>query len=162
MNNNKEQEKNKLIPPTKEMNKLTPIPQSKLIVVEENSYLEPLSHDRAQKLTAELQLGKATISPEQQSTLEILLLDHADIFALDNSELGSTDIVQHHGTHIDTGDSSPIYQSARRIPFVLHNLVDEMVKDMLDQNIIQPSHSPWASPVVLVKKNDGSMRFCVD
>ena len=37
-----------------------------------------------------------------------------------------------------------------------------MVEDMLTQNVIQLSHSPWASPVVLVKKKDGSMRFCVD
>ena len=37
-----------------------------------------------------------------------------------------------------------------------------MVQEMLDQDVIQPTSSPWASPIVLVKKKDGSMRFCVD
>ena len=71
------------------------------------------------------------------------------MFALNSSELGHTQVVQHL---IDAEDHSPIYQSARRIPFALRNVVDDMVKDMMDQEIIQYSHSPWASSVVLVKK----------
>ena len=115
--------------------------------------------ERLERLKAELDLGKTAISPEERQALETLLLDHADIFATDSSELGRTKVVQHP---IEVGDHRPVQQPPRRIPFSLRHLVDEMVREMLDLKIIQHSHSPWASPIVLVKKKDGSMRFCVD
>ena len=87
------------------------------------------------------------------------MLDNADIFATDSSELGRPKVVQHP---IEVGDHRPVQQTPCRIPFSLRHLVDEMVREMLDLKIIQHSHSPWASPIVLVKKKDGSMRFCVD
>ena len=48
------------------------------------------------------------------------------------------------------------------INFALHSKMEQLVEDMLDQGVIQHSSSPWASPVLLVKKEDGSHRFCVD
>ena len=81
------------------------------------------------------------------------------MFALSNQELCCTDIATHS---IDTGGANPIRQSFRRIPFALHSKVEEMVTAILDQGVIQPSHSPCASPIVLVSKKDGSTRFCVD
>ena len=87
------------------------------------------------------------------------MCQYADVFALDSSELGSTDIVTHT---IDTADHPPIHQQARRTPFALRDQIDEIVRGMLEQGVIEPSQSPWASPVVLVKKRDGSYRFCVD
>lgn len=88
-----------------------------------------------------------------------MIAEFQDIFALDSSELGVTQLVTHS---VDTGDQAPIRQAARRIPFVLRKKIEEMVDEMMEQGLIEPSRSPWASPVVLVTKKDGSMRFCVD
>ena len=113
---------------------------------------------RVAHLKAMLQLDQSEITQEQEA-LKAFLIENADVFALDNKELGRTDIVTHC---IDTGDHKPIHQTPYRTPFALRGQVDKMVQDMLDQDVIQPTASPWASPIVLVKKKDGSMRFCVD
>ena len=40
--------------------------------------------------------------------------------------------------------------------------MNKLLQDMQEKDVIQPSSSPWASPIVLVQKKDGSARFCVD
>ena len=114
---------------------------------------------RDQRLLDLLQLDSAQLKPEEVSKLQMFLLRHADLFALDETELGSTDIVTHA---IETGNHAPVHQPIRRTPFALRKQVMEMVQRMLDQGVIKLSKSPWASPIVLVKKSDGNMRFCVD
>ena len=84
------------------------------------------------------------------------LLSFPDVF---QSSLGHTTVVEHR---IDTGDSTPIRQYPRRLPHHYRAEVDRQVNEMLSQGVVQPSNSPWASPIVLVKKKDGSYRFCVD
>ena len=73
--------------------------------------------------------------------------------------MGHTNVVQHK---IDTGDSRPIRQYPRRLPFAYREETSKQVAEMLDQGVIQASSSPWASPIVLVKKKDGTFRFCID
>ncbi|GBM26318.1 Retrovirus-related Pol polyprotein from transposon 297 [Araneus ventricosus] len=63
---------------------------------------------------------------------------------------------------INTGDHPPIKQYPRRLPLARKEEADNLVKEMVDNGIIEESSGPWASPIVLVKKKDGSTRFCVD
>ena len=74
-------------------------------------------------------------------------------------DLGRTDLVYHHTV---TGDHKGIKQSGRRLPFHRREEVKELLDGMLERKVIEPSQGSWSSPVVLVKKKDGSTRFCLD
>jgi len=63
---------------------------------------------------------------------------------------------------IDTGGAIPKKQPPRRMPFAVRQEVAKQLKSMQQKGVIQPSRSPWSSPVVMVRKKDGSHRFCVD
>ena len=88
-----------------------------------------------------------------------LLFEFADIFSIDRSDLGCTDIVQHH---INTGNSLPIRQPPRRLPLANKEETEKAILEMQKQNVIEPSSSLWSLPIVLVGKKDWSTRFCVD
>ena len=88
-----------------------------------------------------------------------LLVKYQDVFSRDDKDLGRTSLVKHH---IETGDSKPIKQAPRRLPPHQRKEVEKQVLDLLDRGLVEPSDSAWASPVVMVKKADGSYRLCVD
>ena len=70
-----------------------------------------------------------------------------------------THVAEHE---IDTGDAMPIRQKVRRLPVAQQSHAKDEIDKMLKEDVIEPSDSPWAAPIVLVKKKDGTMRFCVD
>ncbi|GFT06665.1 retrovirus-related Pol polyprotein from transposon 412 [Trichonephila clavipes] len=74
-------------------------------------------------------------------------------------DFGRTRLTKHR---IDTGEHPPIKQHPRRLSFSKQEEVQKLIKDMKNNDVIEPSSSPWASPIVLVRKKDGSTRFCVD
>ena len=88
-----------------------------------------------------------------------LLRQLEDVIALDDNDLGHTRSTSHQ---INTANTQPVRQQARRLPFHQQLEVRGLLDDMLSQGIIEPSCGPWASPIVLAKKKDGTTRFCVD
>ena len=104
-------------------------------------------------------LSKTVLSSGQQTRLIALLNQYRDVFAFSQAELGRTSIVQHH---IDTDNNVPVRQRPCQTPQVQREQIDKHIKEMLEQDIIEKSTSPWASPIVLVEKKDGTSRFCVD
>ena len=89
--------------------------------------------DRMTQRLKKLNWHLSVLTIEQKHQLKELLLQNGDLFALDPSELGVTNVVQHT---INTGDSTPIHQQAHRIPVALHTKVDNMMEEMLEQGII--------------------------
>ncbi len=79
--------------------------------------------------------------------------------SLDTDDIGQTTLVQHR---INTGDAIPVRLPPRRLPFHQRGEVKELLDKMITHGVIEPAHGPWASPIVLVKKKDGTKRFCVD
>ncbi|GFU91119.1 retrovirus-related Pol polyprotein from transposon 412 [Trichonephila clavipes] len=111
-----------------------------------------------QQLTPDL-LENAELSPEQKSSAERLFQEFEDVFSRNSSDIGHTTVTQHR---IDTADHPPIKQHPRSLPFAKQEEVGTLLREMQENDIIEPSSSPWASPIVLVRKKDGSTRFCVD
>ena len=104
-------------------------------------------------------LSDSGLSEGDEVKFKNLFQRYRDVFAFSDDQLGRTSLVQHT---IDTGDAMPIKQRPYRTTPGNKQEIDRQVDDMLQRGIIQESVSPWSSPVVLVKKKNGEMRFCVD
>ena len=114
---------------------------------------------RKERLKAWISEDQHVLNSSDQKELGTLLSEFHEAFSLDDDERGETDLVQ---LTIDTGDAPPVRQSARRIPMAAQQDLAQLLESMQKSHVIQPSESPWASPVVLVRKKDGSLRLYVD
>ena len=100
-----------------------------------------------------------SLTDEQSEQVETLLEQNMDMFATSEIPFGRTNLVEHK---IITTNPRPIKQAVRRPPFHLKKEAENEVQKMLKSGVIEPSSSPWASPVVFVRKKDGSLRYCID
>lgn len=105
---------------------------------------------------SQIQVGP-DLAPTQVNALHSLLRKYRYCFRPDI--LGKCSLFQHR---IVTNNHQPIATPPYRQSQDRRQVTNRLVSDYLNQGIIQASHSPWASPVVLVTKKNGDTRFCVD
>lgn len=99
------------------------------------------------------------LSVQDQARFVDLLSDFSDLFDVSGAPLGSCTTVTHT---IQTENSPPVHCRPYRVSQAERRVIQDHVREMLSHGIIQESNSPWSSPVVLVRKKDGTWRFCVD
>ena len=88
-----------------------------------------------------------------------MLMEHHNIFSLEPNEIGCTDAAEHI---IELLDTEPFKEQFCHIAPLLVEEVWERLQEMLDGGVIHLSQSPWCNAVVLVRKKDGGLRFCID
>ena len=99
-------------------------------------------------------------APDQKEQLLDLLAKHREAVALPGEPVGSTHLME-LSLKLQEG-TKPFALAPYKIPHAKQAALDEEIEKLLEQGIICPTVSPWASPVVLVAKPDGSTRLCVD
>ena len=140
--------------------KLEPMEGSTSLAIDslEDTSIEDLANptELREKLDSRMSLE---LTGEEKSKLSDLLFSHRNCFADSKRDLGHCDVLKHE---IITGDVKPIHQKPYPSAFKQRELLQTQVAEMLKDGVIEPSCSPWSSPVILVKKKDGTWRFCAD
>jgi len=96
---------------------------------------------------------------EKARVLEVLEAN-SDLFSSHEFDLGTTSLMKHQ-IDLEQG-TKPYRQRQRPISLPLRDKVDEKISQMLKYNIVEPSSSPWASNLVVVRKKSGDIRLCID
>ena len=96
----------------------------------------------------------------QKQRLARLFREYAGVFSRSDQDVGRTELV-HHDIPVEEG-TQPIRQPPHRLGPQKELEAEKQVQELLQQGLIEPSDSAWSSPVVLVKKKDGTWRFCID
>ena len=106
-----------------------------------------------------ISLEESDLKEEQKLKLYKFIATNRKSFAKDTSELGRANVEKHK---INTGQAAPKCKRPYRVSPRIKQEIEKQVEDMLKHDIIEPSNSIWATPVVMCKKKDGTYRFAVD
>ncbi len=132
----------------------------------------PLGEQACLRATVALQAGKGDrveeaihtmdlpqLPLDKQAQVKSLLCKYRSVFSAHEGDLGCTELITHE---IPVLDSEPIRQRYRRLPPSDYEAVKQHIHQLLQNQVIRESSSPYASPIVVVRKKDGQIRLCVD
>lgn len=102
-------------------------------------------------------LDLSTLPAEEQGKVRSLLQKYSFVFSAHDGDLGCTDLISHE---IPLLDDTLVHQRYQHIPLSDYEMVKEHINNLLETQLIRESSSPYMSPIVLVKKKDGSLRMC--
>ena len=107
---------------------------------------DPTSSDAEEDITERI---NPELPLENKNKMNSMLLTHRDCFARGSEDLGYCKTLSHA---INTGEAKPIHQAPYPSAYKQRAIIQDQVDDMLKDGVIEPSHSPWSFPVILVKK----------
>ena len=88
-----------------------------------------------------------------------MLDGHLDVFSTGEEDIGHAAVSSHK---IELYDYTPIRQRPRSFPEPVTTEIEKQCEELVALDVIEPSKSPWSSPVVPVRKKDGTLRLCID
>ena len=100
----------------------------------------------------------SNLSTNEKSKLVEIIRKHSNVFARNPKKPSQTSVVH----PIVTGNALPVKSRYYRVPISWEEEINIQVQEMIDNEIIRPSSSPWNSPIILAKKKDNTMRFVCD
>jgi len=100
------------------------------------------------------------LDSHQRQILLQAIKQNKGVFHQKDSELHATHLTQHQ-IHVKEG-SDPVFTPQYPLPFAHQDVVKRLVLEMLEQRIVEPTRSAYNSPIILVKKHDGTWRFVTD
>ena len=110
------------------------------------------------EIEEKVQLGNH-LTPEQRTQIIDMIYDQREVLSTGDNDVGLTLKGEYR---IELTDHTPIYQRPRRFAKHTSDAIEKQCEELQEADIIEPSKSPWSSPLVPIRKPDGSIRLCVD